>query len=75
VTIPDRTRALAAQYSRIYGTEKDNDHMRPEKALGQIKVQCPQCEIQATVLENLVPALLERWRQEHERDDEPKEAG
>lgn len=31
---------------------------------------CPQCGIQATVLEDRVPALLDRWRREHEEKHE-----
>lgn len=67
-TTPDRTAALAAQYSRIFGTEETNDHMRPDPA--SIKVRCPDCGIQATVLPDLVPALQERWRQDHEKEAE-----
>jgi len=76
MTTPDRTQALADQYTRIYGTEKDNDHIRGGKLMAaQIIVKCPNCGLQATVEEDRKPALLDRWRREHERMAERKEAG
>lgn len=126
-----RTQALAAQYSRFYGSEEDSYHLgampaetcsaaptaeqttresvgvgpgsrgsRPKQeappmpdsfdsADGQTHsygdgcnpphdappdhttiTRCPQCGIQATVLEDRVPALLDRWRREHAEHDE-----
>jgi hypothetical protein len=42
-----------------------HDHMRPQK---------PPTDKQV-IVEDRVPALLERWRREHDRMAEPKEAG
>lgn len=70
-----RTQALAAQYSRIMGTEDQAYHLGAMPAVGRTTIAtCPSCGTKATVLEDRAAGLLERWRREHDEHDKQQTA-